>query len=645
MLSSFRTFSKSKAGTAIMVLFLLTIFASFAFSDISGLGGAGSGASGGTLVKAGDEVVTERDFSTGMERLLAAARQKDPEATYATVIGEVPQLLEQLTDDAALKGFAQDNNVLVSRKLVDAEIASLPQTRGLDGKFSEAAYAQFLSQQRLTDATVRRLFQGDVARRLLLGPVVANARVPIGVATPYASLLLEQRKGELAFVDSAAFKGGLTPTAADLQTFYTRNQQRYTGPEQRVLRIAAITPDQVASAAPPDAEIAAFYNANRATYGGRETRVLSQAVVPTKAVADAIAARARGGASFVAASAPAGLSAEDISVGPQSVTQFTTLAGAKIANAVFAAPAGSIVGPLQSDLGWHVIRIDALRGEPGRTLAQARAEIVTKLTAEKRKEGLLDRVTKVEEAIEGGSSIVDAAKDNGLTLAETPLITAAGVDRANPAYRFPATQAAALKSGFDLAVDDDPVVETLPNDAGYLLVGLGRIVGAAPAPLAQIRDQVAKDWLTKAASDRARAVASAIAAKVARGMPLADAVRQAGPGVSPVRAFGARRLQLAQVQPEFAAPMQILFSLTAGKSRMVADPRGVGYFIVRAVSVTPGNATTQPSLVTQVQGSFQQSAAQELAEQFIAAVRKDIGVKRNDAAIAAARARLTSSGN
>jgi peptidyl-prolyl cis-trans isomerase D len=644
MLSSFRTFSKSKAGTAILALFMVMIFASFALSDISGFGG-GVGGGSGTLVKAGDEAVTERDFSTGMERLLAAARQQNPEATYATVARDAPGILDQLTDDAALKAFARDTDLRVSRKLVDAEIASLPQTRGLDGKFSQDAYMAFLGQQRLTDATVRRLFEGDLARRLLLGPVSANPRVPVGVATPYASMLLEQRRGEMVFVDSAAFRRGLSPSAADLQTYYNQNRQRYTVPEQRVLRIAAIGPAQVAGVVPSEADIAAYYKANAATYGGRETRVLSQAVVPTKAIADAIVARARGGASFVAATAPAGFSAEDISVGPQTLAQFTTLAGAAVARASFAAAPNSIVGPIQSDLGWHVVRVDAVRGEPGRSLAQVRSEIIAKLSADKRKEALLDRVAKVEEAIESGSSIVDAARANGLTLTETPLITAAGIDRANPAYRLPADQAPALKSGFELAADDDPVVETLPGDAGYLLVGIGRVVGAAPAPLVQIRDRVASDWLDKAASDRARAVAAAIAAKTARGVALAEAARQGGAGVSPVKPFGARRLQLAQVPPEFAAPMRILFSLTAGKSRMVADPRGAGYFVVRAASIIPGNAATQPALITQVQGSFQQSAAQELAEQFIAAVRKDVGVKRDEKAIAAARARLTGSGN
>ena len=645
MLSSFRNLSKSLVGKVILVLFVVLIFASFALADISGFGGGALGGGGGTLVKTGDEHVSERDFTTGMERVLAAARQQNPEASYATVARNAPELIDQLTDDAAIKGFARDTDLRISRKLIDAEIASLPQNRGLDGKFSEAAYAQFLSQQRLTDATVRRLFEGDLARRLMLGSIAANARVPVGVATPYASMLLEQRRGELVFVDTARFRAGLAPSAGDLQAFYAQNKQRYTVPEQRVLRIAAIGPEQVAGVAPTEREIAANYNANSAVYGGRETRVISQAVVPTKQAADAIVARARGGASFVAATAPAGFSAEDISVGPQTRAQFVTLAGEPVTRAAFAAAAGAIVGPIQSDFGWHVVRVDAVRGEAGRSLADARGEIVARLAANKKKEALLDLVAKVEEAIEGGSSIVEAAAANRLTLTETPLITGAGVARADPAYRFPAAQAAALKEGFKLEAEDDPVVETLPGEAGYLLVGLGRTVSAAPAPLAQVRERLSADWVAKQASDRARAVASQIAAKVGRGVAMADAAKQGGAGVSPVQPFGARRLQLSQVPPQIAAPMRILFSLTAGKSRMIAAPEGAGYFVVRAASITPGNAATQPSLIAQVQTSFQEGAAQELAEQFLAAVRKDVGVKRNEKAIAAARARLTSSGN
>jgi len=60
-------------------------------------------------------------------------------------------------------------------------------------------------------------------------------------------VLLEAREGEVAFVPTAAFKSGLKPTQADLDAFYAANKQRYVVPEQRVLRIAKIGPEQVAS--------------------------------------------------------------------------------------------------------------------------------------------------------------------------------------------------------------------------------------------------------------------------------------------------------------------------------------------------------------------------------------------------------------
>ena len=340
MLSAFRNLSKSKVGTLILGLFLLAIVASFAIADMGSTGAGGFGGSPGSLAEAGDEQVTERDFSTAMERLLATARQQNPEATYSALAKDVPGLIDQLLDAAALKAFARNQDVLLSRRLIDGQIATLPGTRGLDGKFSDAAYANFLSQQRLTDEQVRRMLGADLIRQATLGPVVANARIPVGVATQYAAMLLEQRRGQLVLVLNEAFRAGLDPSEGDLQAYYEQNRARYIVPEQRVLRFAAIGPEQVAAVVPTDAEIAAFYTANRATYAASEVRVISQAVVPSKPVADAIAKRARSGASMVAATAPAGLSAEDVSVGPQTRAQFGTLAGESVAAAAFAAARG-----------------------------------------------------------------------------------------------------------------------------------------------------------------------------------------------------------------------------------------------------------------------------------------------------------------
>ena len=243
---------------------------------------------------------------------------------------------------------------MLSKRLIDAEIASLPQTRGLDGKFSEQAYQAFLQQQQMTDADVRRLIQVAITQRLVLAPVAVDARVPVGVARPYAAMLLEEREGQMALVPAAAFRAGLNPSDGDLQSFYSQNRQRYMVAEQRVLRIAKIGPESVAGIVPSEAEIAAYYKANQATYAGSETRVISQAVVQDKSQADAIAVRARSGATFVAAAAPAGLSAES-QRRPQTRAESPAWQASRCQASFGAAWRYCRAGP--SDLGLHVIKM------------------------------------------------------------------------------------------------------------------------------------------------------------------------------------------------------------------------------------------------------------------------------------------------
>ena len=123
------------------------------------------------------------------------------------------------------------------------------------------------------------------------------------MATPYASMLLEAREGEVATVPIEHSRPGLKPTDADLQRYYAANRNRYMVPEQRVLRIARIGPEQVAGVTASDQEIAAYYKATKRTTRAKETRDLSQAVVQDQATANAIAARAKAGATIAAAPA------------------------------------------------------------------------------------------------------------------------------------------------------------------------------------------------------------------------------------------------------------------------------------------------------------------------------------------------------
>lgn len=219
MLQSFRRATKSKIGTVLLALFGLAIVASFAIADVSGIQMGGSGLSSSTLVKAGSLEVTDREMDAAMQRRLAQVREENPTADYSALAADFEPLLQGLVDQKTLQAFARKHGFSMSKRLVDAEIANLPGVKGLNGQFSQQAYETFLARQRLTDAEVRDLIEGTMIQQLLLTPAANSPRVPVGMATPYASMLLEQREADVAMVPITAFAAGLDPTNPQLQQY------------------------------------------------------------------------------------------------------------------------------------------------------------------------------------------------------------------------------------------------------------------------------------------------------------------------------------------------------------------------------------------------------------------------------------------
>lgn len=647
MLSFFRRISKSKIGTAVMAAVVIAIMGGFALADLSnfGTGKLGFGMSSGMLAKVGDQEVDEHEMSDALQRRLQDERQRRANADYASIIGDFYPILDALLDQRTLMAFADKYGFPLSKRLIDAEIASLPGVKGLNGQPSDQAYQAFLTQQRLSDAQVRQILTGALLQRLLLTPVATNARISVGMATPYAAMLLEAREGEAAIIPADAFKAGLKPTDAQLQQFYGVNRStRYMIPEQRVLRIARIGPAQVAGVTASDKEISDYYHQHKDTYAPSDSRSLSQVVVQDQGTANAIVQRARSGATLAAAAAPAGSNAAVTTLKDQTRAGYASVAGEKAAAAVFSAQEGATVGPIQSDFGWIVARVDSTRKVAGKTLEQARSEIATKVNADKRKSALEDMVDKVQNALDGGSNYTEAVAAAKLEVTTTELILANGTSRTNSSYKLPPELAPALKSGFDIAPNDQPEIVPLAGNAGYAIVSPAQVVPASPAPLATIREQVTSDWIGDQAMQRARAAAAQIAAKATGNLSLADAIKSTGAALPAPRPIAARRIQVTNAQGNVPPPLKVLFSVGVGKSSMAANPQGGGFFVVKVTKVTPGNVMMAPTLISQVSGELGQAASQDYAAQFVADLKREMKIKRNDSAIQDFRARLLSSG-
>jgi peptidyl-prolyl cis-trans isomerase D len=288
------------------------------------------------------------------------------------------------------------------------------------------------------------------------------------------------------------------------------------------------------------------------------------------------------------------------------------------------------------------VKIDSVTAGGSKTLEQAKAEIATKLTQDKRKSAIEDLVDKVQNMVDNGGNFSEAVGAAKLPVTTTPLITASGSSRSDASFKLPPELAPALKTGFDIAPNDPPEIVTLPGDSGYAVVSPGQVIPSAPSPLASIREQVAGDWINDQASKRAQAAATQIAAKASGSVSLADAVKGAGAAIAAPQPVAARRIQLTNAQGNVPPALKLLFGVGPGHSRMAPLPQG-GFVVVKVDKVIPGNALVAPGLISQVQGELNQASSQDYAQQFISDVRRHMKAKRNESAIEAFKARLVSS--
>lgn len=610
----------------------------------TGLEGGGGSAPGGSIAKIGSEQLGSNDAAQRIQLAQQNLQQEKPEVDMATFVreGGADDIVRQLISARALEVWARSQEVGTSKRLVDGNIASIPAFRGPTGQFDEGAYRAMLAQRRLTDAQVRRDIEGDAIRRQLLVPIVGGNRVPGTLVAPYASLMLELRKGEIGLVPSALMVTDKEPTQADLDGWYKRNLARYTMPERRVIRYALISKDQLKTAVDPtDAEITAFYNANANIYGASETRSFSQVILPDEATAKAFSAKIAAGTSFPEAAKVAGFAPSDTALGFQTRAQIGQLASAAIANAAFVAKRGAVTAPLKSTLGWHILHVDDVKQAIGRPLSAVRTEIAESLRKQKTDEAIADLISKMEDQIADGDSFDDVVKAHVLTALATPPMLASGQAPSQPQWQVPNELRPLLKTAFDVTIDDDPTVENIGNGTFHALLKVGEILPSAPIPLAQIRQDVARDFATNRAFERARAVAKAIVAKTDAGTPFARAISEAGLKLPAPQAAGGRQIDLAQAQTQVPPPLALMFSLMPGNTRMLEAPNKQGWYLVHLNSVEKGDLAKAPGLLEATRNEFSGMMTQELIQQFALAVEQTVGVKRNDAAIAKLKGELS----
>jgi len=641
MLQFFRKFFHSSVGIFAALALIVMLAMAFAAGDVAqltnsvGLGGADRAAS-----VDGTKIGTAQLIKQS-QQALEIARNQAPGITMKTFVAEggLGQVLDQMIDAEAMMAFGKKNGIVAGKRLIDSELAKIPAFQGAGGQFDDATYRSLLAQRQLTDGEVRDSFARDLVSRQLLAPARYGANVPQAALIQYAGLLKEQRSGVISLLPSQAFAPKGEASAAEITAWYNNHKAAYTRPERRVIRYARFDESVVKDvSAPTEAEIAAKFNASKALYAASESRKVTQLIVISESMAKDIAAAVAKGQSLEAAAKAKGLSAA--SLGLMTKDKLALSSGPAVAEAAFAAKAGSVAGPAKGTLGWALVRVDSIDAKPARTLEQVKGEITTALIADKRKAALAALTEKINDDFDKSGALSDTAKELGLTLAETGAVTADGQVYGQNGQSVAPELLGVVKAAFGMEHEAQPQITELVSGKSFVIFDVSRIDAAAPAPLDQVKAQVIADIALDKGAAAAKAAAMKLLAAGKKGADLAPQVAALGVALPPVQPVSMTRQQIAAMGGRIPPALSLFFGMAKGTTKLLPIAGNKGWFVVQLKSVTTGAVDAKDPLLGQVAGELKQLATREQGEALRRAIRAQVKVDRNEKAIQTVAAQL-----
>jgi peptidyl-prolyl cis-trans isomerase D len=610
---------RSKAA-GIVVKFLFSIlvlaFAVWGIGDYSFLQ-----KSDPTAVTIGDVKVPasrlDEQYRTALDRLRRTLGQIDP--ATARQFGLMDQVIQRMVYQTLLDRAAKDLGLRIGDNVVRSRILADPQLQGPNGQFDRDRFQQLLYQNNLTEPAFVSMYREDFTRALLSEALSTGAAAPDAVVDRLYRYRNERRSGDMVLVPAASFTDVGKPTDAELKKIYDDNHARFTAPEYRSLLVVRVsTEDLLPQIKVTDKQIEDEYQAQLPNLGTPEKRDVDQLLYPDEAAAKAAYDKLTAGADFDALAKDNKQTPDQTHLG--AVTRKDLVP--QLADAVFKLAQGGVSAPLQSPFGWHVLKVTKI--EPGQQppLSQVRDQMANAVKQRLAGDAAYDDSNKLEDAVNNGASVAEAAAKLGLTPVKVPAIDARGLDPDGKPVPILAGATDALSSAFDTSEGSDTQLVEGKKDTWYM-IHVNSITPSALKPLDAVKDQATALWTKQKQSAAAKARADEILKAVQGGKTLEQAAAAYKLTVSPV-APSVRDAGFkpgATVSPEIAAR---LFSLKPNQAAVV--PGADGDSVVRLTQIIPANPDADKAGVDQLRTQLRQQIGGDVVATYVDALRRRYGV-------------------
>ncbi len=496
---------------------VLLIFPSFVFFGIQGYSRFGEGGTN-TVAKVDGRNVTQAEWDQAHQRQVERMRQQMP--TVDVKLFDNPaakrETLEALVRERVLLAAAVHRNLLVGDERLQRQFVEDPQFAGLrnaDGSVNQA----ILAAQGLTSQDFVAQLRQELGMQQVLRGVSGSALPTPAVADLALDALLQRRQLALARFDAKSYAAKIQPGDAQIEAYYKAHESEFSAPEQASIEYVVLDLETIKKGiAVPEDEARKYYAENASRYTVAEERRARHILIAAdkdaaadvkqkaKARAEALLAEARKSpASFADLakknSADAGSAAQG---GDLDFSGRGGMVAKPLEDAVFAMKVGEIGELVTSEFGYHIVKLEAVRGGEKKPFESVRGEIddeIRKQLAARRWAEAAEQFTNtVYEQSDSLQPVIDKLKLDKRTASV----------RRQPSPG--ASGALASQKLLDAVFANDAVRNKRNTDAvevGPNQLASARIVQHQPArtlPLAEVRDRVRERVIAVEAGNAAR---------------------------------------------------------------------------------------------------------------------------------------------
>jgi peptidyl-prolyl cis-trans isomerase D len=589
----------------------------------------------GVVATVSGSTITDVDFDNTL-RAQQERMQRSLGANYDPTMFQDPAvryaLLEQLIGERVMQDQARRDHLTVSDEQLRQFISEIPAFQE-GGKFSQARYEQLLSMQNPPQTPVE--FAQSVRQGLMLAPLeepisAANIVARSNVER-YMGLLEQQRETAQTSIEADAFLKDVKIDDAAVKAYYDGNQGAFQVPEQVKLEYVTLSPDTLGATISVDpAAVRKQYDDNPRLYGKVEQREAAHILIAVKKDASAEEkAAAKKKAEEIAAEArknPAQFAelAKKVSQDPGSAAQggdlgFFARDGSMVKpfeDAVFGMKVGEIAGPVQSDFGWHIIKLLAIQPAQQQTFDQVKGQIEQDLKRQQAGRKFADAADQLQNLVyEQADSLQPVAKTLNLTVQSTPLLTRAQVQAlAQNSTKF--VQAVFSPDSLQ-AKRNTEAIEIAPNT--LMAARVMEYKPAVPRPFDEVKADIRSQLEHRAASELAQQAGKAKLALLQEG-------KDAGLSFGKPVAISRSRPQPGFAQPALTAIFQADTAKLPAYTGAVNERGGYSlYKIERVIEPPPPDAAR----LTAFSNRVGEQIGRELAAANVASLRSKADVKIN----------------